>query len=84
MIWLKKLTDTHCSALVKLVKDEDGNIEDLFVSHTTWDDYSEMIRIFKVYDFKFYNNNELRAVHQTFSSYAGTLSSTDDFYVINS
>lgn len=42
-----------------------------------------MLRIYKVYNFKFLNNNDLRAVHMTFSSYPGTISSTDDFYVID-
>lgn len=42
-----------------------------------------MLRIYKVYNFEFFNNDNLRAINQTFSSYPGTISSTDDFYVIN-
>jgi len=42
-----------------------------------------MLRIYKVYNFEFFNNDQLRAINQTFSSYPGTISSTDDFYVIN-
>jgi len=83
-VWLEKLAHEHCSAMLKLVKDEEGDIQDLLVGHTTWDDYSEMVRIFKSYSFEFFNNETLHAVNQTFSSYAGTLSSTDDFYLINS
>jgi len=63
MIWLNKLSHSHCSALVKLTKEND-EIKDCFFSHSTWDDYSEMIRIFKNYDFKFFNNKELKAVNQ--------------------
>jgi len=63
MVWLKKLTNTHCSALVKLIKDEEGRIMDMFVGHSTWDDYTEMVRIFKVYNFEFFNNDEIKATH---------------------
>ena len=38
-----------CSALIKLLP---GNSE-LFVSHDTWDNYSGMLRTFKLYDYKF-------------------------------
>jgi len=62
LIWLNKLSNSHCSALVKVVKDDNGNYKDLFFSHSTWDEYSEMLRIFKEYNFKFFNNDELRAV----------------------
>jgi hypothetical protein len=36
----------HCSALIKWLPGED-----LLVSHTTWDDYTEMLRVYKHYDF---------------------------------
>ena len=36
----------HCSALIKLLP---GN-KDLFISHVTWDSYSGMLRVFKLYD----------------------------------
>lgn len=38
---------SHCSAFIKVVKDDKGNYKDLIVSHNTWDDYSEMLRIYK-------------------------------------
>lgn len=83
MIFMKKLADAHCSALIKVIKDEDENIKDILIGHTTWDDYSEMLRIYKTYNFELFNNEELRAITMTFSSYPGTISSTDDFYQIN-
>ena len=38
-----------CSALVKLLP----GYKELFVSHDTWGDYNQMLRIFKRYDLKF-------------------------------
>ena len=35
-----------CSALIKLLSDN----KELYVSHDTWNEYQEMIRIFKYYD----------------------------------
>lgn len=43
--WFRNLG--RCSAFVKL---GDENSE-LFLGHTTWDDYSKMTRLFKYYDF---------------------------------
>jgi hypothetical protein len=83
MVWLSKLTDTHCSALIKLTRDQNDNINDIYVGHSTWDDYSEMLRTMKVYEFEFFDNKNLRAINITFSSYPGTITSTDDFYMVN-
>jgi len=70
-----KETESHCTAVVKLVKDPKTNlIKDLYVGHSTWDDYREMIRIYKEYDF---NINDKHSKVQ-FSSYGGTIYSTDD------
>ena len=61
-------------------------IKDILISHATWDDYNAMIRIFKIYSFKF--NDELNQIGLTnhtvsFSSYPGCISSTDDYYIVN-
>mmetsp|Transcript_37007 Transcript_37007/g.80874 ORF Transcript_37007/g.80874 Transcript_37007/m.80874 type:complete len:615 (+) Transcript_37007:42-1886(+) len=61
----------RCSALVRLSGDE------LFVGHTTWEDYQEMLRVFKYYDFPLKGTGS-RLI--AFSSYPGAVSSTDDFY----
>jgi hypothetical protein len=37
----------RCSALIKLVKDKNGNYTDLIAGHSTWSDYFEMYRTFK-------------------------------------
>jgi len=83
-IWLKKLAHSHCSALVKLLKNEDNSIKDIMVGHTTWDDFSAMVRIFKENNFEFLGKNSVMPPHLvSFSSYAGVISSTDDYYLIN-
>eukprot|EP00931_Biecheleriopsis_adriatica_P020087 TRINITY_DN13518_c0_g1_i1.p1 TRINITY_DN13518_c0_g1~~TRINITY_DN13518_c0_g1_i1.p1 ORF type:complete len:665 (+),score=154.27 TRINITY_DN13518_c0_g1_i1:51-2045(+) len=68
----------HCSALVRL-----GNRNsDIYVGHSTWSDYSKMLRIYKYYNFHLplsLQSNKLVA----FSSYPGCVSSTDDFYMMD-
>ena len=59
-------------------------LKDMFVAHTTWDSFSEMHRIFKVYDISFTLFNKQKKSHIMFSSYPGTITSTDDYYLINS
>jgi hypothetical protein len=78
--WEKRVAqDGHCSALVRLT---DGDF-DVLVGHTTWDDYSKMTRIFKYYTFNL-KAAETMATKIAFSSYPGVISSTDDFYLMDS
>lgn len=67
------------SAMVRLA---DGD-EDLLVGHTTWDDYSMMLRVFKSYKFPL-SDSETVAEIISFPSYPGAVSSTDDFYIMSS
>ncbi|CAD7937227.1 unnamed protein product [Amoebophrya sp. A25] len=62
----------RCSALVRLTD------EDVFIGHTTFSDYSEMLRVFKYYDFPF---ADAAARTIAFSSYPGIAGSTDDYYL---
>lgn len=67
----------HCTALARLNEDK----SELYFGHTTWEAFSEMTRIWKVYDFP------LRGVSArtiSFSSYPGCVSSTDDYYLMDS
>lgn len=66
----------HCSALIKLT----ANFSDLFFGHATWGNYVNMVRIFKEYNIVF-STIPTKAKNVMFSSYPGTLSSIDDFYV---
>mmetsp|Transcript_73389 Transcript_73389/g.192423 ORF Transcript_73389/g.192423 Transcript_73389/m.192423 type:complete len:670 (-) Transcript_73389:24-2033(-) len=78
--WEKRIVnDGRCSALVRLTE---GN-DDLLLGHTTWDDYSKMTRIFKYYKFNL-KASETMATNIAFSSYPGVISSTDDFYLMDS
>lgn len=67
----------HCSALIKKTDNE------LWGAHTTWSDYSEMLRMFKHYQFAF-NHHATVSQKNSFSSYPGFISSTDDFYLMDS
>ena len=86
-LYLKLSEIGHCSVLLKLLRDSDGNIEDFLAAHSTWDEYSEMIRIFKKYEFEL-GGEEAKSLaikpnDVTFSSYPGVMISTDDYYVTN-
>lgn len=78
--WEDRLAHTgHCSALVRLAPE---NV-DLLVGHTTWNDYSKMTRMFKYYAFKLPGSHASVNV-AGFSSYPGCVTSTDDFYMLDS
>jgi hypothetical protein len=67
----------HCTGVVHLA---DGNSE-LYFGHTTWESFSEMTRMWKVYDFPLQG---VAAKKISFSSYPGCISSTDDYYLMDS
>jgi len=68
---------SHCSALIKVTPD----LSELYMGHTTWSTFDTMLRTYKVYSFPLSN---VGAVMVGFSSYPGSLSSIDDFYVLSS
>lgn len=47
--WKELMKTSRCSAFIKIVKDENNNWKDLLAGHTTWSDYSELLRIYKQY-----------------------------------
>jgi len=69
----------HCSAMVRVAPEN----KDIFMGHTTWDDYSKMTRIFKYYDLKGLGSWSM-ANKVAMSSYPGCVSSTDNWYVMDS
>jgi len=73
----KGIESGHCTGVVRLA---DGNSE-LYFGHTTWESFSEMTRIWKVYDFPL---KDVAAKKISFSSYPGCISSTDDYYLMDS
>lgn len=80
-IWRNLMSMSRCSALIKVIKDNKGNLLDLYVAHNTWGEAIELIRIYKYHKLELEGNSEIPSVDYTFSGYPGTLSSTDDFYV---
>jgi len=78
--WERRMVEGgRCSAFVRLT-DDNG---DIFMGHSTWDDYSKMTRIFKYYNFVLLGADTVASLI-AFSSYPGVLSSTDDFYTTDS
>ena len=73
------MLNSHCSALIKLANDT----SDIWFGHNTWTYYILMIRIFKEYRFVTNKGSE-KSKTTIFSSYPGALSSTDDFYYLDS
>lgn len=67
----------HCSALVKWTGD------DLLIGHTTWSDFAELYRSYKHYKFAF-RGKGIKSQSSSFSSYPGFVSSTDDYYLLDS
>mmetsp|Transcript_16983 Transcript_16983/g.59396 ORF Transcript_16983/g.59396 Transcript_16983/m.59396 type:complete len:634 (+) Transcript_16983:61-1962(+) len=67
----------HCTGFARLSEDK----SDLFFGHTTWESFSEMTRIWKSYDFPLQG---VAAKKISFSSYPGCISSTDDYYLMDS
>lgn len=74
--WARKMRKSRCSALVKVLPDT----ADVLVAHTSWEDYVEMMRVFKHYTFAF-RHPATKARTVSFSSYPGMVSSTDDWYI---
>lgn len=68
-----------CSALVKVAAD----LSDIYMSHSTWDSYTAMLRVYKHYDFNLKSLSPA-ANKISFSSYPGELFSDDDFFIMSS
>ena len=71
------IRSSHCSAIIKLAED----FNDIWVGHNTWNNYNNMIKIFKEYRFISNNQNE-KSKLSAFPSYPATLCSLDDFYYL--
>ncbi|VDD81144.1 unnamed protein product [Mesocestoides corti] len=76
------LNRPSCSALVKLTPDR----KDVFISHSTWQDYKTMLKVMKYYEFAWRltrssNAPLIPSEKIMFSSYPSTVASIDDFYI---
>jgi len=78
--FVRLMRRSRCTAVVKLTEDH----TDLLMAHNSWEDYVEMLRVFKHFQFHLSASAKMAAVSTSFSSYPGMLSSTDDFYMMSS
>jgi hypothetical protein len=69
--------NSHCSVLVKVADD----FSELYAGHTTWTGYEEMVRIYKTYNLPVSTQHSSDVT--TFSGYPATLSSIDDYYLLD-
>ncbi|EGR29595.1 laminin a family protein, putative [Ichthyophthirius multifiliis] len=70
-------TQQNCNAYVKITP------EDLICGHSTFNNYSLMLRIYKYIENNF-SNKDIQSNNQSFSSRPGDLQSKDDFYTLSS
>ncbi len=85
-IWKRILREGHCSAITKIVENDDGTL-DMISGHNTWSEYCEMMRTLKFMDWAFEGNNQVVGMKPrklNYSSYPGVLFSGDDFYELES
>jgi hypothetical protein len=47
IVWNRLMMRSKCSAMIKLIRDEEGNIKDLLSGHTAWSEYTETYRTMK-------------------------------------
>ncbi|KAK9840599.1 hypothetical protein WJX81_003823 [Elliptochloris bilobata] len=69
----------RCSALVTVSPD----LSEILVGHSTWDSYSQIVRMFKHFQFDL-TQPGLTAQQTSYSSYPGELFSDDDLYMMDS
>ncbi|XP_077979884.1 phospholipase B-like 1 [Glandiceps talaboti] len=84
----KKMTDIEfqnyftknglCSALIKVL----GAYENIYMSHSSWFEYSATSRIYKHYNFNLPSVDTASKL-TSFSSYPGFLESLDDYYLMD-
>lgn len=79
--WSKLMWRSKCSAFIKVTKDDAGKWKDLLAGHATWTSYTELLRTYKHYNFELEIKGQFKRSEITFSSYPGTISSTDDYYI---
>merc|ERR1719316_2565401 len=78
--WRRRVVgEGRCSALVRVTE----GYNDLLVGHTTWSDYSTMTRIWKYYTIPL-QGSETMANTLVMSSYPGTITSGDNFFMADS
>ena len=74
-----RLETGSCSAMVKVTPE----LDDIFFTHSTWTSYYRMNRIYKHY---YIGLRDIKPAtyHWSMSSFPGTMSSIDDYYMMDS
>jgi len=70
------LHEPRCSFLLKMTED------DLYVSHVTWSNYFDLIRMYKVYNFNL-QNPLVNTKRMSLSAQPGSVASIDDWYILD-
>ena len=52
-LWTMLLAQSKCTAMIKLLRDDQGHVKDVIFAHNAWTDYAEMVRIYKFMIFRF-------------------------------
>jgi hypothetical protein len=75
------LVRTKCSAFLKYTEDRSN----ILMTHSTWDTFSNMLRVYKHFELNFKNEGQLPVSQASnivsFSSSPAWLTSADDFYI---
>ena len=82
-IWRKLTRKSHCSAIVKLINE--NNEKNILFGHNTWTGFYELLRTYKSIDYAFEGDNQiigLKSIKMKYSSYPGILFSGDEYYTI--
>lgn len=77
----------RASMLLKSVDSENGTSKKIMIGHSSEGNYASMLRVLKKYKFHYHfssshKTNEVSGVDIAFTSYPGSLASSDDFYII--
>lgn len=77
----------RASMILKSVESENGTSRKVLIGHSSEGSYASMLRVLKKYKFHYHfstshKTNEVSGVDIAFTSYPGSLASSDDFYII--
>ncbi len=77
----------RASMLIKSIDSENGTARKVLIGHSSEGSYASMLRVLKKYKFHYHfstahKTNEVSGVDIAFTSYPGSLASSDDFYII--
>lgn len=77
----------RASMLLRSIDSENSTAKKIMIGHSSEGNYASMLRVLKKYKFHYHfssshKTNEVSGVDIAFTSYPGSLASSDDFYII--